>query len=163
MIWVDNTIIALLAIYTLIGVMRGFSQEVFSIIVWLIGIIVAWFFSQDFAVLMLRYFSSPLARLAASFAALIGITLVLGGTIKLLLTETVKKIGLTFIDRLGGMLFGAAHGLIIVFVIVVIAGLTPLPKDRWWQESKYIPPFQSLATLVKSNSSSTVASSINYR
>lgn len=163
MIWADNAIIALLAIYTLIGVMRGFSQEVFSIIVWIIGIIVAWFFSQDFSILLVKFFGASLARLTASFAALIVITLTMGGIINMLLADAVKKTGLTFIDRLGGMLLGGVHGLVVVFAIVVMAGLTPLPKDRWWQESKYIPPFQSLASLVKGNIPSTVASSINYR
>ena len=163
MIWVDNAIIALLAIYTLVGVMRGFSQEVFSIIVWVIGIIVAWFFSQDFSVLLLKYFGFHFSRLAASFAALVVITLTMGGIINMLLADAVKRTGLTFINRLGGMLLGGVHGLVVVFVLVVVAGLTPLPKDRWWQESKYIPPFQSLASLVKGNSSSKLASSINYR
>ena len=163
MIWVDNAIIALLAIYTLVGVMRGFSQEVFSIIVWVIGIIVAWFFSQDFSVLLLKYFGFHFSRLAASFAALVVITLTMGGIINMLLADAVKKTGLTFINRLGGMLLGGVHGLVVVFVLVVVAGLTPLPKDRWWQESKYIPPFQSFASLVKGNSSSKLASSINYR
>lgn len=163
MIWADNAIIALLAIYTLIGVMRGFSQEVFSIIVWIIGIIVAWFFSQDFSIWLVKFFGASLARLAASFAVLIVITLTMGGIINILLADAVKKTGLTFIDRLGGMLLGGVHGLVVVFAIVVMAGLTPLPKDRWWQESKYIPPFQSLASLVKGNIPSIVASSINYR
>jgi membrane protein required for colicin V production len=165
MIWVDNAIIALLVIYTLIGVIRGFNQEVFSIIVWFIGIIVAWFYSQYFAILLLKFISTSLTRLAASFVALIFITLVMGGIINVLLGESVKKTGLTFLDHLGGLILGFGHGLVVVFVMIVVAGLTPLPKDRWWQESKLIPPFQSLASLVKDNSSSKskLASSINYR
>jgi membrane protein required for colicin V production len=163
MLWVDNAIFALLVIYTLIGVLRGFSQEVFSLVAWVIGIVVAWFFSQDFSIFLPKIISAPLLRLAASFVALIVITLVIAGVINMLLGESVKKTGLTLIDRLGGMLLGGVHGLVVVFVFVVVAGLTPLPKDRWWQESKFIPPFQSLASLVKSNSSSKLASSINYR
>ncbi len=163
MIWVDNAIIALLAIYTVVGIMRGFGQEAFSITVWVIGICVAWFFSQDFAILLLKFFSASSTRLAASFVALILITLMMGGIINLLLGESVKKTGLSFLDRFGGLILGFGHGLVVVFAMVIVAGITPLPKDRWWQESKFIPPFQSLATLMKNNISSTVASSINYR
>jgi membrane protein required for colicin V production len=162
MIWVDNAIIALLAIYTVVGIIRGFKQEIFSIVVWVVGIMVAWFFSQDFTVLLLKFFSASSTRLAASFVALILITLVMGGIINVLLGESVKKTGLTFLDHFGGLILGFGHGLVVVFVMVIVAGVTPLPKDRWWHESKFIPPFQSLASLVKSSGSSAVASSINY-
>jgi membrane protein required for colicin V production len=163
MIWVDNAIIALLAIYTVVGIVRGFKQETFSIVVWVIGIMVAWFFSQDFTVLLLKFFSTSSTRLAASFVALILITLVMGGIINMLLGESVKKTGLTFLDHFGGLILGFGHGLVVVFAMVIVSGVTPLPKDRWWHESKLIPPFQSLASLVKSSDSSAVASSINYR
>jgi membrane protein required for colicin V production len=163
MIWVDNAIIALLAIYTVVGIIRGFKQETFSIVVWVIGIMVAWFFSQDFTVLLLKFFSTSSTRLAASFVALILITLVMGGIINVLLGESVKKTGLTFLDHFGGLILGFGHGLVVVFAMVIVSGVTPLPKDRWWHESKLIPPFQSLASFVKSSDSSAVASSINYR
>ncbi|WP_411725325.1 CvpA family protein [Methyloglobulus sp.] len=163
MIWVDIAIIALLAIHIVAGVIRGFSQEVFTLIAWVAGIFVAWLFSQDFAIFLLKVFSPPSARLAVAFVSLILITVVIGAIIKVLLAKAVKKTGLNFLDRLGGLLLGLVHGLVVVFVLVVVAGLTALPKDRWWQESKYIPPFQSLAILVKDNIPSTVASSINYR
>lgn len=163
MIWVDNAILVLLAIYTIVGIIRGFSQEVFSIMVWIIGIVVAWFFSQYFAVLLLKFFSTTSTRLAASFVALILITLLIGGIINLLLGESVKKSELSFLDRFGGLILGFCHGLVVIFVMVIVAGVTPLPKDSWWHESKFIPPFQSLASLIKGNTSSKLANSINYR
>lgn len=162
MIWVDNAIIALVGIYIICGIFRGFSQEFYSLVVWGVGIIVAWFFSQDFSIFLVKYFSSYLARLAASFLALILITLLMGGIINMLLGENVKKTDLTIVDRLGGMFLGVVHGWLVVFVLVVVAGLTSLPKDRWWQESKYIPPFQSLVIVLKGNISSKLAGYINY-
>jgi membrane protein required for colicin V production len=163
MIWADNAIVALVAIYTLVGAIRGFSQEVFSLIVWLVGIVVAWFFSQHFAIFLVKAFDSPSTRLAASFLSLILITLAIGAIIRLLLAEAVKRTGLTILDRFGGLILGFGHGLVAVFVLIAVSGLTPLPKEGWWQESRFIPPFQSLVTLVKNNISSNVASSINYR
>lgn len=162
MIWVDIAIAALLAIYSLFGMIRGYSQEVFSLITWMIGIVIAWFFSQNFALLLLKYVGNPSIRLAASFMSLVLITLFIGGIINFLLAESVKKTGLTFLDRLGGLVLGFGHGLVVTFILVVVAGLSPLPHDRWWQESKYIPPFQSFAVLIKEHVSSKIASSINY-
>jgi membrane protein required for colicin V production len=163
MVWVDIAIIALLAIYAIGGIIRGFSQEVYSLVVWILGFMVAWFFCQDFAVLFVKFFHSPSTRLAASFVALISITLAVCGVINSLLAGRVKKTGLTALDRLGGLLTGFVHGWVIVLILVVVAGLTPLPKDRWWQQSKYLPPFQSFAIFVKGKLSSKLARSINYR
>ena len=111
---------------------------------------------------MLKFINSPSTRLAASFVALVLITLFVGGVINMLLAGSLEKTGLTILDRLGGLFLGFGHGLIVAFALVIVAGLTPLPKDRWWQESKYLPPFQSLAILIKDNISTKLASSINY-
>jgi len=163
MIWVDNAISVLLIIYTLSGLVRGFNQEVFSLLIWGIAIIVAWFFGHEFTVFLVKVIATQSSRLAASFLALTFITVTLGWIINMLLADAVTKTGLRLMDRLGGMLLGAVHGLVVVFVLVVVAGLTPLPKDHWWQQSKFLPPFQSLAILVRDTIPSKLAKSINYR
>ena len=162
MIWVDNALVALLAIYTICGLARGYNQELFSLVVWVVGGIVAWSFSQDFAVLLLSVVKTPSTRMIASFVSLIVITLMLGWIINLLLSGTRKTGGLSIMERLGGLLLGPIHGAIVASVLVLLAGLTPLPKDRWWHESKFLPPFQSLAVFVKDHIPSKLASSINY-
>jgi membrane protein required for colicin V production len=162
MVWVDIAVIALLAVYALGGIFRGFRQEVYSIIVWVVGFMVAWFFCHDFA-LLLKVFHTQSTRLAISFIALVGITLAVGGIISWLQVDSAKTIGFSSLDRLGGLPAGFVHGLLVVFILVVVAGLTPLPKDTWWQKSKYLPPFQSAALSVKRILSTRLASSINYR
>ncbi len=57
-------------------------------------------------------------------------------------------------DRFGGMIFGAVRGMVVVTVVVILAGLTPLPKDSWWTESTVIPPFQLLAVWLRDHLSS---------
>ena len=161
MVWVDIAIMVLLAVYALGGLIRGLNQEIYSVALWAIGFMVAWFFCQDFAVLLQKVFHTLSTRLAFSFLALVSITLGVGGIINWLL-KAGKKMGLTLLDRLGGLLAGAVHGWVIVLILVVVAGLTPLPKDGWWQQSKYLPPFQSIAILLKSTISTRLANSINY-
>lgn len=162
MVWVDIAIIALIVIYSVVGLVRGYSQEIFALLNWLIGIVIAWFFSKEFALLLIKAISTSSTRLAVAFMSLILITLVIGKAINVL-SKSVKKTGLSLLDHLGGLLLGLGHGLVVAFVLVVAAGLTALPKDRWWQESKYLPPFQSVAIAFKETISTKLASSINYR
>lgn len=161
-LWVDNAILILMVIYTVAGLLRGASREFYALITWLIGIGVGWFFSKNFSIFFLKIFSSPSIRMAASFAVLLGLTLFVGGVIRLLAGSSVKKNAWSFLDHLGGIILGPVHGLMAVFVLVLIAGFTPLPKDRWWHESAYIPYFQAIVVQLKSLTSSDVAKFINY-
>jgi membrane protein required for colicin V production len=164
MIWVDFVIIGLMFVYLVMGLMRGFGKEVFSLVFWILAVWVGLNFSREFSRFLEPTIGYPLARIAASFACLFVITLVLGGLISFLLgEELVNQAGLTFSDRFLGMIFGCVRGLVVVEVMIMLAGLTSLPEDPWWKESQFIPPFQSLALWLRDHNPSGMAGFINYR
>ncbi|MGZ5007484.1 MAG: CvpA family protein [Methylobacter sp.] len=163
MIWIDFTFIGFVFISVVTGLLRGLGKEVFSLVFWILAIGVGLMFSREFSAFLESIISHPSVRIAASFMALLTITLSLGGLIGFLLSVLTKKTSLTFTDRFGGMIFGVIRGLIIVTVVVIMAGLTPLPKDSWWTESTLIPPFQMLALWLRDHFSSGMAEYISYR
>ncbi|MFA6163701.1 MAG: CvpA family protein [Methylobacter sp.] len=163
MIWIDFAIIGLISISLITGLLNGFIKEVFSLGFWLLAVGVGLSFSRDLSGFLVSVISSPAARIAASFVILFVVTLTLGGLISFLLGALVKKTGLTFSDRLGGLIVGVARGMVVVTVVVVLAGFTSLPKDAWWTESKLIPPFQLLAVWLRDHIPSGMAEFVNYR
>jgi len=163
MIWIDFAIIGMVFISLVIGLLRGFIKEAFSLVTWILAIWVGLSFSREFSRFLEQSISYPSARIAASFAILFVMTLVLGGMISFLLGVLVNKTGLTGTDRFIGMIFGVARGMVVVSIIIMLAGLTPLPEDSWWKESKLIPPFQTLAIWLRDHVPSGVAGYINYR
>lgn len=163
MIWIDFAIIGLISVFLIMGLFRGLNKEVFSLGFWLLAVGVGLSFSRDLSGFLASAISSPASRVAASFVILFVITLILGGLICVLLGALVKKTGLTFSDRIGGLIFGVARGMVVVTVIVVLAGFTSLPKDTWWTESKLIPPFQLLAVWLRDHIPSGMAEFVNYR
>lgn len=163
MIWIDYAILGLIAISLVIGLIRGFVKEAFSLAMWVVAIWVGLTFSREFSVFLESMITLPSARIAAAFAILFFITLILGGMIGFLLGELVKKTGLTGSDRFAGMLFGIARGAVVVSVCVMLAGLTPLPEDRWWKESVLIPPFQALAMWLRDHIPAGVAGYVHYQ
>ena len=130
---------------------------------WAVAIWVGMTFSRDFSVFLESLITYPSARIAVSFAVLFFVTLILGSLIGYLLGELVKKTGLTGSDRFIGMIFGIARGVLVVAILVVLGGLTPLPEDPWWKESKLIPPFQSVALWLRSHIPSGMAGYVDYR
>ncbi len=180
MIWIDFTLIGLVFVCFIIGLLRGFIREVFSLAFWMLAIWVSLSFGREFcrigslqiatllpslavAGFLDSTISHPTARMFASFVALFAITLSFGGLIGFLLSALSKNTGLTFMDRFGGMVLGIVRGMIVVTVVVILAGFTPLPQDSWWAESKLIPPFQSLAVWLRDHISSGMAEYISYR
>lgn len=162
MIWIDYTFLGLILISSVIGFFRGFIREAFSLLVWMIAIWVGLTFSREFSSLLETVISYPSARIAASFAILFFVTLILGALISYLLGELVRKTGLTGTDRFIGMIFGIARGLVVVAIMVMLAGLTPLPEDSWWKQSELIPPFQALAVWLRDHIPSGMAGYVNY-
>jgi membrane protein required for colicin V production len=162
MIWIDFAIIGLVFVSLIIGLVRGFIKEAFSLVTWILGIWVGLSFSREFSGFLEQSISYPSARIAAAFAILFVMTLVLGGLISFLLGVLVNKTGLTGTDRFAGMIFGIVRGMVVVSILVMLAGLTPLPEDSWWKESKLIPPFQSLAVWLRDHVPSGMAGFINY-
>ncbi len=163
MIWIDFTLIGLVFISAVIGLLSGFAKEVFSLAFWMLASWMGLRFSLEFSSFLESTISHRSARMLASFVALLAITLSLGGLIGFLLSVLTKNTGLTFKDRFGGMVFGVARGMIVITVVVILAGFTPLPKDSWWTESKVIPPFQTLAVWLRDHISPNMVKFISYR
>lgn len=164
MIWIDFAIVGLLCVTWFIGLLKGFSQQAYSLACWLVAIAVGLNFSREFAVFLRPAIDDATAQLAASFIALCWITLAVGGLIRWLLGGLIKKSGLTLVDRLGGMVVGAGHGLLWVAVLVMLAGLSVLPHDSpWWKKSKLIPPFQLVVVWLRDHWPTAVTKHVHYR
>lgn len=163
MIWIDFTLFGLIFVSFVMGLLRGFIKEAFSLVFWMLAIWVSLMFSREFSGFLESTISHPSARMVASFVALFAITLSLGGLIGFLLSVLTKDNRLTFMGRFGGMFLGVVRGMVLVTVVVILAGLTPLPKDSWWTESTLIPPFQLLAVWLRDHLSPGMAETISYR
>ncbi len=149
LIWIDYVIIGVIFISALIGLFRGLIKEAFSLGTWIASIIVGIRFSQPFSVFLTDYIEVPSVRIAAAFIVLLLLTLILGAMLSHLVSQIVDKTGLSGTDRFAGFLFGIARGMVVMSVLVLLAGLTPLPQDSWWVESVLIGPFQELSVWLR--------------
>lgn len=142
--WPDYAILATIVISLLVGLLRGFIKEVFSLVVWAAAFVVSYRFAGDVAMLMEPHVSLPSARTAIGFIGLFIVVLVIGGLINYLLGRLVQSTGLSGTDRLLGGFFGVARGVALVVAAILVTGFTPLPADGWWKESRLIHSFMPL-------------------
>ena len=149
LIWVDYVILIVIFISAIIGLFRGLVKEAFSLATWIVSIGIALKFSQEFSVFLVDYIELPSVRIASAFILLLLVSLMLGSMLSYLISQLVDKTGLSGSDRFAGFLFGIARGMVVVAVLVLLAGLTPLPQDSWWNDSLLIGPFQSLSVWLR--------------
>jgi membrane protein required for colicin V production len=149
LIWVDYAILGIIFISALIGLFRGLVKEAFSLGSWIVSITVAIRFSQQFSAYLIDYIDVPSVRIGAAFIILLLSTLILGAMLSYLVSQIVDKTGLSGTDRFAGFIFGIARGVVVMAVLVLLAGLTPLPQDSWWIQSSLIGPFQELSVWLR--------------
>ncbi|MEQ1635668.1 MAG: CvpA family protein [Methylococcales bacterium] len=160
MIWVDYALVGLLGISAFMGLLRGFRVEAYAALMWILGIGVAWFFCTECSVFLNGFIKQPVLKMAVAFISLLSLTLLLGSLIGYLMGEALTQTD--FLGRLLGVLMGAFRGCVMVFVIVMLAGLTPLSAEAWWHEAQLIFPFQKLVLQVRDSIPSDFARYINY-
>ncbi|MGH8522134.1 MAG: CvpA family protein [Gammaproteobacteria bacterium] len=150
MIWVDYAILAIIGLSALISIWRGLIREVLSLLAWILAILVAMTFMRPLADLLTPYISVPSARLIIAFMALFIATLLCGAIINFIIAKLVMSSGLSGTDRMLGIVFGVARGALVVGVLVLMAGLTPLPQDPWWEQSVLLGRFEAMALWLRS-------------
>jgi len=145
MAWLDIAIVAVILLSAIISLARGFVREAFSLAIWVLAFWVSWSFFRDLEVPLRDWIGSPTARLGIAFALLMIATLIVGGLVNYLIIQLVERTGMSGTDRLIGSVFGVARGILLVAVLVLLAGLTPLPREGWWLESSMVGYFEELA------------------
>ncbi len=149
MSWVDLNIIVIIVISALISLVRGFVKESISLASWLFAGFIALTYFVPLADLLEPYIESPTIRTGSSFAILFVSSLIVGAIINFMASQLVSQTGLSGTDKSLGVVFGTARGFLIVIILVLLAGLTPMPSEPWWQESTMIEYFTSMANWIK--------------
>ena len=143
--YADYIVLAIITISTLVGAIRGFIKEAFSLLVWAAAFLVAFYYSGALAIHLEGHIELPSARTSLAFAGLFLSVLLVGGLLTFLVGKLVEKTGLSGTDRLLGGVFGGVRGVALVLAIMLFAGLTPVPQDPWWQQSRAIQSLMPLA------------------
>jgi membrane protein required for colicin V production len=136
----DLIVIGIVGISTVFGFWRGLVRVVMSLVGLVAAVLAAIHFSPWASNFLLVLSDNPVTRYMAAFALIFIAVALIFALAGWLLAKAVRAIGLGFIDRLLGAVFGVARGVLIVVVGVLFAGLTTLPRQDWWQNAAFAPP-----------------------
>lgn len=143
--WTDYIIIGVLGLSVMIGLWRGLISELLALIVWVAAFWVAWTFGPQVAEHFDHVIELPSARIILGYGLCFIAVLILGALLRFVIHKLIETTGLSGTDRLLGMVFGFARGVLLVTLLVFLIGFTAFTRDPWWQKSVLLPEFQRVA------------------
>lgn len=160
--WTDYVIVVVLGLSVLVGLWRGLISEVLSIVCWVLAFWVAWMFGERLAEKFTAVEVAS-ARLMLGYAVCFFGVVMAGAVVSFVIRKLVAGTGLSGTDRLLGMFFGLARGLLLVVAAVLLLGFTPFPRDVWWHESRLLPSFERGAQWLAAQLPDSVAQRLDFR
>ncbi len=116
-----------------LGAWRGLVYEVLSVLSWIAAFVLAQWFAPDVAVRLPMEGAGDSIRYAAGFVLVFIATIFAGSFIAFLIKKLTASVGMGPADRLLGAGFGLVRGLVILLVVCLVVGLTPLKKMDSWE------------------------------
>ena len=144
MTYFDYAVIAIIGLSVVVSMMRGAVKEMLAILGWIAAFYVAKAYSPLLATFLPEGIPTEALKTLIAFAILLIAVLFLNGLITMAISGVISKVGLGWINRFLGMLFGFAKGLLISCVLVLLAGLTSLPKEQMWTDAVLSEPLEML-------------------
>ncbi|MDI5934214.1 CvpA family protein [Halomonas kalidii] len=142
--WIDWIFLAVLAVTTLSGFLRGLIREALGLAAWIIALFAARLLAEPVADLLAGLIDNPDARLVLAFILVIFAVVLVCGIVIRMVHAAIEWVGMGLFNRLMGAAFGTAKGAAILVLGTILITLTPLAQLEAWQDAELRPSFEQL-------------------
>ena len=126
---IDIIVFGVILTSCIVATIRGFVKEFFSIISWILSLIVAFSFFEKFKLKLLDHISQELIVDFLAFGFPFLGTLILSSIISSWLSPKFDVNGILVFDKICGFVFGALRGLLLI-ILFYLGFLYLIGKDR---------------------------------
>lgn len=159
----DVAILVLVGASVLLGLMRGLVSEVLALGAWVLAFFAARAAAAPVGEVFAGLVSEPSVRWIAGFAVVVIAVLIAVAVVRMALRGLLRAAGMGAGDRMLGGVFGLARAGAIALLLVVIGGMTALPRQSWWREASLAPPLETAALAMRPWLPGPVAERMRYR
>ena len=139
----DWIFVALVLGSLLLGAWRGLVYELLSLVGWLVAFVAARYGAGNMAQWLPLGGSDPAVRYAVGFVVLFIAVAFAWGLVSSLAKRLIESVGLRPVDRTLGAVFGLLRAALLLAVVTLVVGYTPLQQGEWWQQSLIAPQLSS--------------------
>lgn len=140
----DFIIVGIIFLSVITGFFRGFLREAISLATLFLAFYAALKFSPALGGIFQSFISTPKIRYIIAAILTFLIVLLLGMIINKLAHGLVTVSGLGLIDKILGLVFGAARGVLFVTIILLIIQVGSFHHTAWYEQSQLTPRFQPI-------------------
>jgi len=156
----DFTVIAILLVSSLFGLWRGLVYAVLSLLGWPLAFVLSRMFAAGVAPLL--PIQQEAMRLTAAYVLVFIAALIVWGMVVWLLSRLVRAVGLGWLDRVLGGLFGVLRGGLVILALVWLAGMTRIPEESFWRSARLSKAAENVALQTKAWLPGNIAQRIHY-
>jgi membrane protein required for colicin V production len=136
----DYLFVGILVVSLALGVMRGFVREAMSLLVWLVGLWLAWHFAYLLYPYLGGSLGAPGLREWIARVLMLALILLAGSVLAALVSYLINRAArLGVADRLLGLLFGLLRAVVIAGIFALIGQGLDLDGEKWWKVSRLMP------------------------
>ena len=158
----DLAVLVIVGLSVLLSLIRGLVREVLALAAWVVAFLAANLLAGEVALWMPDAIPTEALRLLAAFVVVFLAVLVAVSALAILASKLVKSAGLGLEDRLLGGVFGLARGMLVVMILVLLAGLTALPRQPVWRNAVLSDPLEAFAGSIKTWLPADLSQRITY-
>ncbi|MGH8751179.1 MAG: CvpA family protein [Burkholderiales bacterium] len=158
----DLAVVLIIGLSLLLSVIRGAVREVLALTAWVAAFWAAQAYAVEAAALMPGALSNPSLRLMTGFAVIFLTVLVIMSLLAMVCSRFVKATSLSAADRALGAVFGLLRGYLMVVILVLLGGLTSLPKQPQWKDALFSSSLERVAVYIKTWLPENLAKRITY-
>ncbi|MCK5895154.1 MAG: CvpA family protein [Cocleimonas sp.] len=148
--YLDIGIVVIILLTALVGMIQGFVWMTIFLVTWVAAIFLSVTYSAELAKNLPFDLSNELIQTGlAALLIFLGVLLA-GALVNFLFGKAIHAIGIGVVDRIFGSALGVALGALILSLLTILAGMTPLPDNPLWKTSTLVPQLEESAKWVKS-------------
>ncbi|MBU6459785.1 MAG: CvpA family protein [Proteobacteria bacterium] len=158
----DYGVIAVIVVSAIIGLIRGLTRELLSLLGWFVAIWLVMHETLMVAGLMPKSITNAAGRDGLAFLLLFMLGFLVTWLVRIFLTRFIEGAGLGGLDRILGLVFGSVRGLALCIVLVLVAGFTSLPEQPLWSQATLSRPLERMAESILPWLPSDVVKRVHY-
>ncbi len=137
----DLILLAIFAISTLVGVMRGFVKEALSIVSWVVAFWLAYTYCVQAGEWLAQFASLGEGKIrnTAGFALIFVAVVFVFAIISYAITKLIVRGPIKGVDRVLGIATGFVRAIAISAVLLVLMQALGMNTSAFWKDSKLIP------------------------
>lgn len=131
---VDLFSLGLIISLGVVGLINGFTKEIFSLLAWLASLFGAWYFGPLLFPYLENISANAQLKSALSFLIIFLISFISLNLLGSIISKLIGLIGLGILDRSFGLIFGSFKATVILLSVFIFSS-SYLETKSWWKES----------------------------